>query len=228
MANIQLPPDSTGKKARTSVSAVAPTDEHIQHFIIANANGDFTALVDSAGKLLVSSPPRARALGVATTRNVVGAGADTATGGRLWLLNPVDSTVRIAIRRIDFASAPTAATAFVTSPRVTVERITFTGTASGTVVVPTVRDTSDPALVGTLRSTNGGITITAGPVAYAFLVVPILTAAGASVPTEMQYLPVEEARIVLRPGQGIVIRQADAGSSSDTRSFVVNIGWEEF
>ncbi len=165
---------------------------------------------------------------ISSGRLTVAAAADAATGGRLWLINPVGSTVLIEVRRVEFSSAPTAATAFVTSPRVTCERVTFTGTASGAQIVPSVRDTAEPALVGSVRTASTGLTLTAGAAAYGFTVVPILTAVGAAVPSLQECTPAESGRLVLRAGQGAVIRQADAGTTSDTRMFQVNLAWAEY
>lgn len=188
------------------------------------------ARVTVGGELLVTDTYRNKvALGIAHSgRLTVGAAADAATAGRLWLINPVGSAILIEVRRVEFSSAPIAATAFVTSPRVTVERVTFTGTASGAQITPAQRDSTEATLVGTLRTASTGLTLTAGAAAYGFTVVPILTAVGAAVPSLQEWEPNEAGRIVLRAGQGIVIRQADAGTTADTRSFVVNLAWAEY
>lgn len=189
-----------------------------------------SARVTAAGELLTTDTYRNKiATAIAHTgKSTVTAAADGATVGRFWLINPVGSTILIEVRRVEFSSAPIAATAFVTSPRITVERVTFTGTASGAQITPAVRDTAEVALQGSLRTASTGLTLTAGAVAYGFTVVPILTAVGAAVPMLQEWEPNEAGRLVLRAGQGIVIRQADAGTVSDTRAFAINLAWAEF
>lgn len=189
-----------------------------------------TARVTTAGEQYVTDSLRLKqAVGIAHSgRLTVGAAADAATAGRFWLINPVGSAVLIEVRRVEFSSAPIAATAFPSSPRVTVERVTFTGTPTGAVITPVVRDTTETALVGSVRTASTGLVLTAGALAYGFTVAPILTAVGAAVPALQEWEPAENGRIVLRAGQGIVVRQADAGTTADTRSFQVNFAWAEY
>lgn len=188
------------------------------------------ARVTSGGELLTTDSYRLKqAVAIAHTgKSTVTAAADAATAGRFWLINPVGSTILIEVRRVEFSSAPIAATAFVTSPRVTVERVTFTGTASGAQITPAKRDSTEVAFVGTLRTASTGLTLTAGAACYGFTVVPILTAVGSAVPSLQEWEPNEAGRIVLRAGEGIVVRQADAGTTADTRAFAVNLAWAEY
>ncbi|MEO6572092.1 MAG: hypothetical protein ABIO83_11165 [Ilumatobacteraceae bacterium] len=209
----------------------AGVDEHRQVMVI----GDPTTAanvtkVTAAGEVLVTDSVRVKqSVGIAHTgKSTVTAAADAATAGRFWLINPVGSAILIELRRVEFSSAPIAATAFITSPRVTVERVTFTGTASGGSVAVAARDSSDVALVGSLRTASTGLTLTAGAVCYGFTVAPILTAVGAHVPVLQEWEPAENGRVVLRAGQGVVIRQADAGTTSDTRAFAINLAWAEY
>ena len=207
------------------------SDEHRQVVVL----GDPTTAanvgkVTAAGELFITDTNRIKvATGMATSgRSTVTAAADGATVGRVWLINPVGSGVLLELRRVEFTSMPIAVTVFLTSPRVTVERMTFTGTASGAQITPTVRDTTDAALVATIRTASTGLTLTAGAVAYAFSVMNILTGVGTNVPTLQEWEPNEAGRIVLRAGEGIVIRQADVGTAADTRVFQVNFAWSEF
>lgn len=193
-------------------------------------DGTTGARVTGARELLITDTNRVK---VATAllhsgRFTVTVAADAATAGRLWLINPIGSAVLLELRRVEFSSTPTAATAFATSPRVTVERVTFTGTASGAQITPALKDSTEAALVGSVRTASTGLTLTAGAVAYGFTVASVMTAVGAAVPSLMEWEPAENGRLVLRAGQGVVIRQADAGTTSDTRSFAVNLAWSEF
>jgi len=220
----------TGTKIDTRTVG-AGTDEHRQVVVV----GDPTTAanvgkVTPSGEQLITDSVRVKSgVGIAHSgRFTVTVGADGATAGRLWLLNLVASAVLIELRRVEFISTPVAATAFVTAPRVLVERMTFTGTPSGATITPVVRDTTDSALVGTIRTASTGITPVAGAVAYGFTVGPVLTAVGAPVPSLQEWEPAENGRVVLRAGQGVVIRQADVGTTADTRVFQINLAWAEY
>lgn len=165
---------------------------------------------------------------------VVSSGGDGAGVGRLYLANP-STTLVVALRKVEFMAAPTAATALVSSPRVTVERFSFTGTPTGAAIAAAKLrnltqngEVADAAPTARLSTAVTGMTVTAGPVVKSFLVPPILTAVGAAVPVEQDYSPEEDGQIVLGAGEGILVRQADAGTSSDTRKFLVNLAWDEY
>jgi hypothetical protein len=156
------------------------------------------------------------------------AAAHASTAGFLWLINPIGSPVSIYFRKCNFTSATTTALATLSSPRVTMERVTFTGVASGTQITPAKRATSDAAPQGKLLSTSTGLTLTAGPIATAFAVVNNQTAVGTTQPSE-QILDTkdDDGLLVLAPGEGLVWRQADAGTTSDTRKINIDLKWEE-
>jgi hypothetical protein len=157
------------------------------------------------------------------------AAAHAATAGFFWLINPVGSGVTAVIKKLLATSLPTAVTAFPSAPRVTVERVTFTGTASGAQITPGKRDSTDAANVCTLRTASTGLTLTAAGVMGDFMVTPVLTAVGVAIPVE-QYIydaTDEDDYIVLRAGEGLVFRQADAGTTSDTRIMAITGSWEE-
>lgn len=154
--------------------------------------------------------------------------AHAATAGFMWLINPIGSTVSIYLRKCNFTSATTTALVTLTSPRVTMERVTFTGTSSGTQITPAKRATTDAAPQGKFISTSTGLTLTAGAIATAFAVVNNQTAVGTTQPSE-QILDTkdDDGLLVLAPGEGLVWRQPDAGTTSDTRKINVDIKWEE-
>ncbi len=122
------------------------------------------------------------------------------------------------------------ATALVTltAPNFNVERVTFTGTASGAQITPAKRDSTDGANVATIRTASTGLTLTAGAVINSFQVHSVLTAIGETRPVDQIYAPLEDERIVLRAGEGVVLRQSTAGTLADTRSIRVDMVWEEF
>lgn len=162
-------------------------------------------------------------------RLTVLAAAHAATAGFFWLINPVGSGVTCVLKKLMAMAVPTAITAFPSAPRVTAERVTFTGTASGAQLTAAKRDSTDANAVCTLRTASTGLTLTGGAVITSFFVPPVLTGVGVAVPAE-QYLydsTDEDDYLVLRPGEGIVFRQADAGTASDTRVIVISLSWEE-
>lgn len=158
--------------------------------------------------------------------------ADAAPAGRWFLINPVGSGLFVALRRVDFMSQIGSALITPTSPRVQLCRFAFTGTATGAAVSPANSRTANPANVGSLRTASTGLTITVGNPFYSFLPVASLSATAASVAalpsSEDTYAPSEEEMQVLAPGEGVYLRQPDAGTTSDTRRYVTNVAWEEF
>lgn len=162
------------------------------------------------------------------------AAAHAATGGWVWLLNPVGSGVILDVRRVWTNFAPGATAVLTPGTTITVERMTFTGVPAGPAVVPAPRDTADPAAVGTIRTSTAGIVPTAGPVAHAMTAQQMVGAIGLnltnSVPID-QTFPSEidtNSHIVLRPGQGIVVRQSTAGAALlENRTIRVDFEWDE-
>lgn len=205
-------------------SQIKPTD--------VSADGDVTRLwTTRAGRKRVYASGRRR-LGLyhANLGNTtVTLAADAATAGRFWLVN-TSSTVVAAIRRIYFSSVSASALVTLTIPNFNVERITFTGTPSGATVTPCLRDSSDAAATATIRTAATGMVITAGAVAHAFQTHSVLTAVGETRPNDQMWPieAIEEEFLILRQNQGIVIRQATAGTSADTRSVRLDITWEEY
>lgn len=164
------------------------------------------------------------------------AAADAATVGRWWLINPVGSTTAVAVKRVAFTSQHNTALATPTGPRITLERVTFTGTATGASVTPSKRVrtaigglTADATPVASVRTASTGLTLTAGEVHKAFFPVVALTAVGAAPPAVDDYDPaIEDEELILAAGEGLVCRQADAATTSDTRRWSNVIMWEEF
>jgi hypothetical protein len=196
------------------------------------ADGDRANLItDLYGRqrILVERPKLTGSYKFESGRLTVLASAHSSTAGFFWLINPVGSSVVAYIKKILATSVPTAATAFASSPRITVERVTFTGTASGATITPAKRDSNDATNVCSIRTASTGLTLTAGAVIADFIVPAVLTAVGIAVPVDQWFYDStdDDDYIVLRAGEGLVIRQADAGTTSDTRLLTVFGGWEE-
>jgi hypothetical protein len=195
------------------------------------ANQRGPAMIDEYGRLRVIQN-RPKLLGgykFESGRQTVLAAAHAATAGFFWLINPVGSSVVCYIKKLFATSVPTAVTAFASSPRITVERVTFTGTASGATITPAKRDSTDAANTCTVRTASTGLTLTAGAIIADFTVPAVLTAVGIAVPVDQWFYDAgdDDDYIVLRAGEGIVVRQADAGTASDTRLLLVFGAWEE-
>lgn len=161
----------------------------------------------------------------------VNSSADAATAGRGWLINPTDSEVTLRIRRIVFVCQITNNSNLQSAPRINIERVTFTGTASGATITPSKRKSTDEANVSSFRTASTGLSLSAGAVVRSFLpvaTISVLTGIAIVGTPEQIFDPGPEDYIELAPGEGLVVRQADAGSTSDDRRYVVNFVVEEF
>lgn len=203
-----------------------------------SADGDAVPLwLNRQGALATFDAGTRRSLGMYyahSGRLAILASAHAATAGFFWLINPVGSSVVVSVRRVDYAAGPVASTAFASLPRITVERVTFTGTASGATITPAKRDSNDSANTATVRTASTGLTLTAGATITAFLVPPTLTIgatpAGIAIPVPCEdfWEPQDPEQLILRAGEGVVVRQSDNGTTADTRIATINVVWEEF
>jgi hypothetical protein len=159
---------------------------------------------------------------------LVQAAADAATAGRFWLINPVGSGVTVRIKSAEFSSQLGSALVAVTSPRIMLERVTFTGSASGAAVVASKRKTADLTPASLLVTASTGLSLTAGAAVCGFFPIASATAVGYCPASCESFEPEVNDRIDLAPGEGLVIRQADPGTASDTRRFSVDFIVEEF
>lgn len=152
--------------------------------------------------------------------------ADAATGGRLWLFS-INASVYVVLRRFVFHPVQTPFVANA-APRLQLERVTFTGTPSGTTVTEAKADSVDfSSTGGTLRTTAGGVVLTTGAVIAAATISKEATAAGAGNQDEIELVG-EAHEIVLRNLEGVVFRQAVAGVAAEDRPWDVNLVWEEY
>jgi hypothetical protein len=121
------------------------------------------------------------------------------------------------------------ALAATTSPRLSLERVTFTGTASGATVAGAKRRTADATQVSSIRLASTGLTLTAGAPITEFLPVAAATAVAYNTPAEAIFQPDNgDLCLLLGAGEGLVLRQADAGTAADTRRNTVTFIIEEF
>ena len=153
---------------------------------------------------------------------------DAATDGFFWLINPVGNTKNVAIRRVVCRTAIRTNLVCLTCPRITIERITFTGTSSGAVLTPAKLETEQAAATAIVTTAITGLTPAASATITGFLTPAAMTAVGPGFVADQAFIPNISEEIVLVPGEGIIVRQADAGTASDTRIVIVDIVWEEF
>lgn len=174
----------------------------------------------------------------------VASSAQTAnTGGFFWGVNPIGSGKIVKIERMGFQAGPTTAVAagFPTAPRIGLTKFTFTGTASGATVATNGTastqgkfDSTYPAPVFDWRSAITGLTCTHLQMLFSTLVpaIPIVGTVSTSqimgICNDNEYQPREsEYEHIIRPGEGIVLFQPEAGSTSDTRKVTARVFWEE-
>jgi len=160
----------------------------------------------------------------------VTASADTAPAGKVYFWNPVGGSKIVRIKKISFRQSPTSEIALPTAPRIGITRITLTGTGSGTQLAMPKKDTTCPVASAYLSTASTGATLSNVGLLMAFLIGAksyIATYGGSSVVNNEVWVPSEEDAIVLRAGEGITIYQADAGTTSDTRTWNINIEWDE-
>ena len=158
------------------------------------------------------------------------AAAHAADAGFIWLLNPVGSGVLVGLVRLHFKADKIQGNIRVTSPRFTLEKMTFTGTPSGTSLVVGKRRGTDASPSASVRTANTGMTITPGSAALTFMpTVQLSTTNNRSqewYATSVRFEEVEGP--VLDAGEGLVLRQADAGDASDNRQISLGFEWAEF
>ena len=213
---IILPLDTgnTGKKKRTQTRVVGADTVH-EDFVIMSSTRSYLGVHGfSSGNLTL----------LAAAQN----GTST---GFLWIVNPVGSAVRIAISRLCFYHQLTTTLSLLTAPRVIAQIFTFTGTASGAALTTGKFDSRYPAAVGTVRTAVTGMTVTLGAIMVTTLPIITFGTTGWSfiAPDKDDNIATSEmSDVVLAAGEGMVIYQADAGTTADTRKLVVDGAWSEF
>lgn len=217
---VQLPVDTgnTGKKVRTQTRTVGADSVH-EHFFIP---------ISSRSKLGVYSAHS----GVLT---MPVAATNGGTTGYFWLINPVGSTVKLALRKIEGMIQFALTTGVdVTVPRTQFALCTFTGTASGAALTLAKRDSTDTAAQGSVRTASTGLTVTLGALIKSWLPPINATASSATIQANMpptvcpEYEPgMEDDQFVLRAGEGIVCYSPDAATTANRR-LIVNLAWEEY
>ena len=159
--------------------------------------------------------------------------ADSAIGGDVWLVNTSSSVVAY-LKHLRFTVVIQDLALLPQLPTIRLERMTFTGTPSGTLITPAKRDSLDSANTATVRTTSTGMVITAGAAIDSYspaasdVVGGLLAANAASaVPSEQVLDLTLDDYIALRQNEGIVLRQHTAGAATENRFYWANFNWEE-
>jgi len=213
---VQLPTDSgnTGKKTRT-VSRTVGADTVHSTFIIMDSTRDYVGVY-----------------GAHTGNHTILAAAQNGTStGFVWFFNPIGSTVTVALSRLRYISSVTTSLSTPTCPRVVSQLFTYTGTPSGASVTPGKFKSAYATAQASVRTAMTGMTIVLGGQIDSHLPPVAVGTAGWAIVTphsEDNVANSELSDIQLAAGEGIVMYQADAGTTSDTRKLVIDIAWSEF
>jgi hypothetical protein len=209
---IVLPPDSVGKAVHTRERTVSGPGVVQEPYVI-----PISARVASGVYL------------AHTGVHVVQAAATNGTStGFWWLYNPVGSAVLVALRSVNLSSQIGSALLTATSPRLLLQAFTFTGTPAGTNIAPRKALSSYATATASIRTTQVTSVVTLTQSVLAWLTYANETAVGGNAPSGLTYAPKEDEQPVLAAGEGLVLYQPDAGTTSDTRRFVTNVAWAEF
>jgi hypothetical protein len=145
----------------------------------------------------------------------------------MYLVNPVGNTKDIGVYRVMFRTSTVTALVCLTAPRVTVERMTFTGTAVGAARTVVKLQTASADTTAIATTSIDGLVNASGPTITAFMIPSVMTAVGSGNTVDQEFVAKTGEVVVLAPGEGLAIRQTDAGTPSDTRKAVVSLFWEE-
>jgi hypothetical protein len=213
-AYIQLPDDAgnSGKKVRSQSRVVGSDTVHEHYFVPARQ-----AKILSIYRL---------ALVQAT---VLASAQDGTTAGMLFGHMPSSvSGKAMRLRRCAVTSQHSTALATPTAPRLLIRRYTSSGGLSGALLAPNLNDSvihATPA--GLFSLANTGTTVVHVGIGFATAALAgALTAVGAYEPCYKDMIDPasdEDEWPVFHPGQGFVIYQDTAGTSSDTRKFNIQL-----
>jgi hypothetical protein len=214
---IILPTDSgnTGKKIRTKESVIGANTVE-EYFFIPSSERNTT------GQYKFVIPAQAVPTAVHTGT----------TTGFLFLINPLSSTVNIAVDRMSFRqNFSTTLAVDLIAPLIHTSRITFTGTLSAATTTPAKRKTADAAAQGLIAIASTGLTVTKLGDVYGFVGQTMdLVTGGAGHWNAMvdEWNPQDEDdELILVPGEGIVVWSTFAVTTAN-RKLLITGAWFEF
>lgn len=215
IANKVILPDdtgNTGKKIRTQTRVVGPDTVHEHYFVQARAAQILTVYR------------------LALVQNTVLASAQNGTTAGM-LFGHMPSAVSgkaMRLRRVGLTSQHSTVLATPTAPRLLIRRYTSSGALSGTLLAPNINDSLNhiaPAALYSLANTGTTVVHVGIGMGSAGLV-GALTAVGSYEPCFKDIIDPaadEDEWPVFYPGEGFVVYQDTAGTTSDTRKFNLQI-----
>lgn len=161
----------------------------------------------------------------ATSTFALTSAADGATAGKCWLTNILAATNYVIVRKV-FAEFKVPLVVNTTCPRINIERMSYNTAPGGSPFTAIKSLTADGAPSGALDDTTPTAALTAGARLCSFYPPALITAVG-SVITNVQDIPLPTP-IVLVGGEGLVVRQADAGmAATEARECSITFWWDE-
>lgn len=215
---LRAPDDTsnTGKKKRAKQSTVG-ADQVLEEYVILGSERN-----SEAGYHLHSG-----------ILSVQASAQNGTTTGSIWLVNPAASTRKVSIDRVKFQHLMAgAAIAMESLPRIALALFAFTGTPTGAALTFGKNDSINPAPQAQAYIAPTGMTVTLGQIFAASLPQYSSGTPGWSVvpPSVCEFSDADDLdEITLRPGEGVVLYQPDAGTASDIRKFIADlqiVEWE--
>lgn len=168
----------------------------------------------------------------ASAQLAIAAAAQNATAtGFLWIMNPIANTTRnVRVRRIWGTTQHATALATPSAPRLVGKLFTFTGTPSGATLTPAKTASALASATIDIRTAVTGLTVSVVAALGSGGVAGALTAVGAYAPAEIEIVGPfgnEDEFVTLAAGEGIVVYQDTAGTTSDTRLANLNVLHDE-
>ncbi|MBS3927790.1 MAG: hypothetical protein KGZ65_04280 [Sphingomonadales bacterium] len=216
-AIITLPDDSgnTGKKVRTQTEVVGANTVHTHYFVMQRAK----KVITTYRLALVQATVLASAQN-GTTAGMLFGHMGSAVSGKA-----------MRIRRIGVSSQHSTALATPTAPRLLIRRFTSSGALNTSLISPNTNDSTQTAPAALFSLVNTGCTVVHVGIGFAHAALAgAITAVGAYEPCDKDMIDPaaeEDAWPVFRPGEGFVIYQDVAGTTSDTRKFNIEISCDE-
>jgi hypothetical protein len=214
---IILPLDSgnTGKKIRTKESVVG-ANTVVEYFFIPSSERDVTGQYKFT--LAAQAIPAAVHTGTTT--------------GFMFLINPLSSTIKMAVDRITLKqNFSTTLAVDLIAPLINVNRVSFTGTLSAATTTPAKRKTSDATAQGLLAIASTGLTVTNVAAVWSCIgqTMDLVTGGGGHWNAQSdEWNPSDEDdELILLPGEGVVIWSTLAVTTGN-RKLLINGAWFEF
>ena len=214
---IILPLDTgnTGKKIRTKESVVGANTVE-EYFFIPSSERDVVGQYTFT--LAAQAVPTAAETGTTT--------------GLMFLINPLSSTIKMAVDRVTLKhNFSTTLAVDLIAPLLQINRISFTGTLSAATTTAAKRKTADASPQGLLAIASTGLTVTNVAAIFSAIGMTMdLVTGGAghwTAQTDEWNPRDEDDELILLPGEGIVVWSTFAVTTAN-RKVLINGAWFEF